>query len=209
MYYQNEEGIYVYYWKTVYYETWSTRRVACNYYPSWETFFWGHSLHYINENVGYSVDDKICQAVVKKASGRGWRRYRRDKICNKINCTVHPQKGLHGAFNKAIVVADQNGKLFTRDRLVGLYFDWYSTNPYRSKYSRRNGCRKRVWGGFRSIKTFQERKWANAWDDEDFAPKKRAARNSHNLPNSWDDFYGHAEKSWKYQSKRKHQWKEK
>lgn len=213
MYYQNEEGIYVYHWKTIYYETYSTRKVAYRYYETIETFFWCNSLQQIKENVGYTVDDKICQAHTEvEYRGRGWRRYiRRRTHCNKVNCTEHPQKGFNAVFNRAWVVADQNGKLFTRDRLVGLYLDWYcaNPNPYRSRYSRRNGYKKHAYGGFRSFKTFQERKWANAWDDEEFAPKVRAARNSSNLPNSWDDFYAHSDKCWKTQSKRKHQWKEK
>ena len=55
----------------------------------------------------------------------------------------------------------------------------------------------------------QERKWAHAWDDEEFAPKARAARQGKNLPDSWDDYHAHNDKCWKTQSKRKHQWRPK
>ena len=208
MYYQEEPGIYVYYWKTVYYETFQTRKLFASYYKTVEDFFWGHSEHYINENVGYSVDDKICQAVIGTEYRRGYhgRRYVYGRtLCNKINCTKHDD-----SFSKAVVVADHNGKLFTRDRLVGLYREyWCNRSIRKNKYNRRNGCKKSAWGGWRSMKTFQERKWANAWDDEEFVPKVRAARNDANLPDAWDDYYADSAKSWKIQSKRKHQWKEK
>jgi hypothetical protein len=65
--------------------------------------------------------------------------------------------------------------------------------------------RRKAYRRYRSIKTFQERKWANAWDDEDV--KIRSRRNATNLPNNWDDIKGYTHKSWKKQSKRKHQWK--
>ena len=209
MYYQNEEGIYVYYYKTVYYDTYYTGKVVCSFYKSLEDFFWGHTEHYIKENIGYNINDKICQTVTDTEYRRGYqgRRYITNEIlCNKVNCTKH-----NNGFNKAVVVADQNGKLFTSDRLIGLFRVYWRNKMLgrRCKYDRRNGCKKSAWGGWRSMKTFQERKWANAWDDEEFVPKVRAARNDANLPDAWDDYYADSAKSWKIQSKRKHQWKEK
>ncbi len=61
-------------------------------------------------------------------------------------------------------------------------------------------------GGWRKIKTFQERKWNHAWDDEEFCPKVRAQRDGYMLPDPWNnESYIHTEKNWK--KFRKHQWK--
>ena len=78
--------------------------------------------------------------------------------------------------------------------------------PRKWWWSRRGGY---AWGGHRAIRTFQERKWASAWDDEEDCPRVRARRNARNLPEPWDDIPSHNDKCWKTQSKRRHQWKEK
>lgn len=57
----------------------------------------------------------------------------------------------------------------------------------------------------RHPRTTQERCWADAWKDEDFAPRTRARRNARNLPNAWDDVHRDVERSWKRY--RKAQWK--
>lgn len=209
MYYQNEPGIYVYYYQVVYYQTFATRKVNGSYYKSLEEFFKGNTEHTIKKYVGYSINDKICVGVTKTDYGRGYckRRYiRKAHHCGKINCHEHDEHRL------AMAVYDHLGKLYTPDHLIGLYREWVRTRPnnlYKQRWFRRNGCKKSVWGGFRNIKTAQERKWAHAWDDEEFAPKVRAARQGHNLPDSWDDYQRHSDKSWKTQSKRKYQWREK
>lgn len=61
---------------------------------------------------------------------------------------------------------------------------------------------------YRRIRTTHERRWAHAWDDEEFAPKVRSRRNARNLPNSWDDIprFDWRHRSWKRY--RKHQWKD-
>ena len=69
------------------------------------------------------------------------------------------------------------------------------------------GARKDVYGRLRHIKTYQERKWAHAWDDEEFPPKTRSRRQGDRLPDARDDYWSHNQRSWKKQSKRKHQWK--
>jgi len=70
-----------------------------------------------------------------------------------------------------------------------------------------NGRKKQALSNFRNLHTFQERKWAHAWDDEEFILPCRAKRQGKNLPDYWDDIYRHNEKSWKFQSKKKHQWR--
>lgn len=112
-----------------------------------------------------------------------------------------------------VYVAYEEQKPITPDRLVGEYRAWvknYYARSRRSWYNRRDrGARKDAYGRFRRPRTTQERRWASAWDDEDFMPPVRGKRRSHNLPNAWDDVYSHNQKSWKKQSKRRRQWKEK
>ena len=138
-------------------------------------------------------------------------------IINHFGYTdVDRRKGHHTYFGETLneydwidttsyrYVVVHNDKIVVPDRLVGLYRKWYNVKP-----RRRWQYRKSAWGGYRRLRTTQERKWAHAFDDEEFAPKVRAVRQGKNLPDSWDDYRRHAQKSWKWQSKRKNQWKEK
>lgn len=109
-------------------------------------------------------------------------------------------------------VAYDKGKFVTPDRLVGLYRKYKDNrrNNWRHSWTQRydRGKKKGAWGRIRHMHTQHEKRWQNAWDDEEFAPKYRAKRQGHNLPDTWDDYWVRGQKSWKYQSKRKHQWKE-
>ena len=73
----------------------------------------------------------------------------------------------------------------------------------------RQGRKKSAFGSFRYPRSMQEKRWALAWDDEEDCPPVRGRRRPRQLPDAWDDYYAHSEKSWKKQSKRKHQWREK
>lgn len=80
-------------------------------------------------------------------------------------------------------------------------------HPYRYRWWYYPGA-KRSWRGmFRGIRTFQERKWAHAWDDEEFAPKVRAKRQGKNLPDPWDDYPHRDQDDRCWKRYRKHQWK--
>lgn len=120
-------------------------------------------------------------------------------------CTWKETKFLYALYD--------DGKFVTPDRIVGLHRDWKyeRRNFYQCSWTRKRdtGQKKSVWGCIRHMKTMQERRWQNAWDDEEDCPRYRAARQGHRLPSNWDDFWIHGQKSWKTQSKRNHQWKEK
>jgi hypothetical protein len=73
----------------------------------------------------------------------------------------------------------------------------------------RRGRKPRAFGSFRYPRSTQEKRWANAWDDEEDCPPVRARRNIRHLPDAWDDHWSKTHKSWKKQSKRRHQWREK
>jgi hypothetical protein len=103
-------------------------------------------------------------------------------------------------------IAYEGDKLVTPDHLVGLYRAWIQT---KRRFQGRWRSRKSARGSWRRIRTTQERRWAHAWDDEEFAPTVRCRRNATNLPNTWDDYTAHNEKGWKCQSKRRRQWKRK
>ncbi len=108
------------------------------------------------------------------------------------------------------VVYDDNGNFITPDRLVGMYRKYYRSlvRSWNIRWNKRcNGGNRGLYGGYRHFRTFQEGKWAKAWDDEEFAARCRPCRNAVNLPCYWDDLRRHVEKSWKSQSKRRHQWK--
>ncbi len=114
---------------------------------------------------------------------------------------------------KFVYVIYDNGKFVTPDRLVGLFRDWKWTrrNLWIASWTRKYDCghKKGAYGWIRHMHTTQEKRWANAYDDEEFAPKYRASRCGHNLPSTWDDYWAGNQKCWKRQSKRPHQWKEK
>jgi hypothetical protein len=101
-------------------------------------------------------------------------------------------------------LAYEDDKLVTPDRLVGLYRAWWDERPRGRWY--RFTWNRNAYGSFRCPRTTQERRWAVQVDEDE--PPIRCARNNRNLPNAWDDFYGHSDRSWKTQSKRRHQWKE-
>lgn len=62
---------------------------------------------------------------------------------------------------------------------------------------------------FRRPRTTQEKRWAHAWEDEEFAPKVRGRRSLCNLPDAWDDFRRSDLESRNWKRYRKYQWKNK
>jgi len=115
------------------------------------------------------------------------------------------------------VAYNVKGKLLTTDHLLGIKRQY--DHERHVKFCRRNphsywcghrwsGYKRRGVSYYRAIRTTQERRWANAWDDEEFAPRIRNRRNAKNLPNAWDDIRRYTRNNnWKRY--RKQQWKEK
>lgn len=118
-----------------------------------------------------------------------------------LNAYIHVPCFMH-------VVYNGKGKVLDVGYLVGLARKYH---PRWNKYHIRSyipGTKSNWHTGchLRHMKTTQERRWANAWDDEEFAPKYRARRSGHNLPNVWDDYWRFNQKNWK--KFRNHQWKD-
>lgn len=117
----------------------------------------------------------------------------------------------HKEFRK--VAYNEKGKLLTVDYLIGIirkHYDYPVWTTRRCKPNCPHPGKKRCthWGTYyRRIRTFQERKWANAWDDEDFEIKVRKPRNASNLPNSWNDIVRTDFENRNWKRYRKHQWK--
>lgn len=204
MYYQNEPGIYVYERERflIVGEYYYDSRIVATHYPTLEDFFYCHNERDIKNRCGYHIGDNKCQEMIdcrpKKRCGTVY--YYDKKYCHKVNCREHDNS------IPAYAVYDQDGNLYTPDRLIGLWRKRIQERRKQFHYPKRS---KRAWGHFRKIRTLQERKWAHAWDDEEFAPKIRAARQGKNLPDAWDDYSAHNDKCWKTQSKRRRQWKPK
>ena len=101
--------------------------------------------------------------------------------------------------------------LITPDRLIGMRRAWthrryvQSIRRRQARYGRRT---KQAYGGFRRPHTTTEKRAFCSLKDEEYTNLGRARRSIPNLPDTWDDVYAHADKSWKTQSKRKHQWKQ-
>ena len=208
MYYQNEPGIYVYTYGKEYYAEWDVfgeRKIRAVYYESLDELFRRTGPRTITETFGYSIYDEICLEPVEtiwQAGFRNFRYIRRQTLCTKTNCRNHD-----GPTIGAAVVYDHLCNFYSPDRLVGLYREWSGNRKY---YYNWNSWSKRRGGHtFRRFRTFHERKWAHAWDCEEYAPKVRAARQGHNLPDPWDDYHRNSERGWKRCTKRRHQWKEK
>lgn len=114
---------------------------------------------------------------------------------------------------KYVVV--RNFNIVAPDRLLGAWreYKWKRCSANQEYWDNRHlthrqGRKRQAYGHFRQMNTKQERTWARAWDDEEFAPKVRVARTNRNLPDGWWDIRWQQHKSWKCQSKRTHQWKE-
>ena len=101
-------------------------------------------------------------------------------------------------------VAIENGKIITPDRLVGLCRKVIKQPRHKRRHF---GWGRYVYGGYRKVKTTNERRQLQAHNQDDFVPPIRPSRNNNGLPSGWDDIITHSDKSWKTQSKRRHQWK--
>lgn len=208
MYYQQEDGFYVYRYDYVYEEVFSEhcqqwfeklhKRLTWEHFKTLPELFRSYNEYAFEHRFSHNIEHTFCMFSPYKR--RGW------LPCRNKNCNIHSDGNI-----PCYVVYDHNGYLYTPSKLIELYREWRDeVYKYRKRwYVHHAGYKKGCWGGYHYMRTFQERKWANAWDDEEYPVKVRARRNAANLPTVWDDYRTHAEKSWKWQSKRRHQWKPK
>lgn len=134
-----------------------------------------------------------------------------DRVCSlrtwdRQHATGETVSGLRFAY-----VAFEGAKLITKDRLVGLCRAYKPTVWWWMHPTTRHPGSKRPasYRYYRRPKSTNEKRWANAWVDEEYAIKPRGKRTPHNLPDAWDDCVRAdiGDRCWKRH--RKTQWKEK
>ena len=148
--------------------------------------------------------------------------YPRDKMVDIFGYTGNYRNGVsHGVFgedrerihpyieptvNYKYVVYDHKGKIITPDHIVGHFRNYWINYKFKCK---RPAWRRQAWSGYRGIRTTNEKRQAFDTYVEEYGifVRPRGKRNTTNLPDGWDDYRAHNDKSWKTQSKRTHQWK--
>lgn len=103
----------------------------------------------------------------------------------------------------AYVVVDHNENIVPICELNRISKKVFKPRKYRHRW------RRTAWGGWRHVRTLNEKKAYYDTLEQEVPIKVRGRRKPNVLPDLWDDQYAHAEKNWKRQSKRRHQWKEK
>lgn len=113
-------------------------------------------------------------------------------------------------YHHEYVLLDSFGDPITKQEVALRYGELH---PYHSRlgYPNRSmpGSKRGHYSFWRHPHTTQERRWASAWDDEEFAPKTRGARSGHNLVNAWDDIVRQDSDDRNWKRHRKFQWKAK
>jgi hypothetical protein len=116
------------------------------------------------------------------------------------------------ATSYAYVVIDHNENVVPICELNRVEHELFAT-PRVSRWRRRYGGRRPVWGGWKKPHSTQEKRQYYATiqqaEEEGVDIKIRGRRKPCNLPDAWDDWDCHNDRCWKTQSKRRHQWKAK
>lgn len=151
--------------------------------------------------------------------GKAYRWNRRSDITS-VFATEHIMIGSHeeciadnATFTRRIadfskVAYTGKGKVIDPTHLVGLARAHYQLSNY-WRYPGTKSSKRHVRGSWlKLIHTTPERRATFACEDqEEYAPKVRARRNSTNLLETWDDYQRFNQKNWK--KFRNHQWKSK
>lgn len=182
MFYQNKPGVYVY----TYFRHALDKKLEYHYFPNLTSLFWNYSEWQITlfRDITWIYRSITSDDIVRFSSIRALPYYS--------------------------AAYDENGVYLSPDRLVGLYRQWRRERLSGRSWTSDCGRRPQAYGGYRTIKTTQERRMA--FDDPEsielgITIHRRCARNAVNLPNAWDDIKSHSDKSWKTQSKRRSQWR--
>ena len=168
-------------------------------YSNIDEFCSRRSLEFIKGWVGEYYGDPI-KIVISRASGFSHDRETR-RFYYKYPETFYIQPA-------EFIVRTDTGERLTLEELQPLYYAFYRRNRASTPYWRRQGLKSGCcYGRFRSPATTNERRQAFPNEDEG-EPPIRGRRRAHSLPNTWDDVHSDSQKSWKYQSKRRHQYRE-
>ncbi len=164
-----------------------------------EEFTSRYTLQFIREQVSYMFDDPI-KVIDEHGSGLRW---------NPIEKTCDYDRPERSHYEPCeFIIRDTYGNKLTKHEMEPFFYEAYREH-YRNKNQRQGRKTNWCYGRYRTLNSSNERR--SAWvNEDDGEPAIRGARNANNLPNSWDDDSSQdAEKSWKKQSKRRHQWRPK
>lgn len=174
---QNESGIYVYYT--------FDKHIKYYYFENWNQFFKYFQYSYYQIKNDFKDWDWIYKTHDQPLNCYVYRVY---YSVHNEDGTWYPVEYINIKYEEFLkVVKKQNNKL---------------------QHNRRHGRKKKAWGHYVNIKTFRSNKQAIKDIDIIELDLNVKYRNKAIPPNSWDrEKFSHLDKSWKTQSKRKHQWK--
>lgn len=166
-------------------------------FASIEDFCTHNSLDFVERWVGRKYGDPI-KIVTKRRSGCFY-----DKETRKIGWS-QPEEYYYEEAD--FIIRSDTGESLTAEELSPVYWELRSRR-WRGSWTRRQGLKSGTcYGTFKTPKTINEIRQA-VQNKDDGEPPIRGRRNKNNLPSAWDDKYSDAQKSWKYQSKRKKQYR--
>ncbi len=154
-------------------------------------------LDFVEGNVGRNYDSPI-KIVTKRGSGLEY-----DKVNRKFWYRTPDEYYWHYA---DFIIRTEDGRKLTAQELQPVYWRLRRQRPWRPWQNRHGRKTEYCFGTFRHPKTTNERRQAFQCKDEK-EPPIRARRNCNNMINAWDDRSSHCEKGWKFQSKRKKQYR--
>ncbi len=160
-------------------------------YSSLEEFCQSHILDECERELGPYLGAPILQPA-----RREWRW--RDRRC--VDTPAHT-KGAEWVLSKA------DGESILIEEVRNAYHEWWARRreEYRPTMGRKaNGG----WGGWRSPRTANEKRQAFHLEEEG-EPPVRPSRRAHMLPDAWDDIHRYGICNWKWQTKRKKQYRPK
>lgn len=177
-----------------------SRSLTCRTFYSYEDLYYSLDLKWIREWVGKDYNSPI-KIVTKRASGLFY-----DSQSKRFRPAT-PEEYFY--VEADFILRTSFGEKITAEDLEPIYRRIKMSRSRKPKWLYRQGRKTNYcYGRYRNPHTTNEKRKSFPIQEEG-EPKIRAKRNYNNLPTSWDDKITHPHKSWKYQSKRKRQYKEK
>lgn len=171
--------------------------ITATVFSNIEDFCTYNSLDFVERWVGRCYGDPI-KIVTKRRSGASY-----DKETRKI-VWKHPEEYYYE--EAAFIIRTDIGESLTAEELAPIYYRLRALR-WKGRWTRKQGLKSGCcYGTWKTPRTLNEIRQAVQNKDEG-EPPIRGRRNKNNLPSAWDDKYSDAQKSWKYQSKRKKQYR--
>lgn len=117
---------------------------------------------------------------------------------------IYPQS--ESAFH-TYILRDSFGSIVSPEHIHNVWWANTKKSKFRNYPTYNTWSKQKSGHWFRRPKTTQERRWNDAWDDVEDAPKGRCKRNSKNLISAWDDYSRSDQYDRNWKKHRKTQWK--